>query len=134
MGLSIIPKTLNILTTSKYHFKTGLKLTALVQNSMAEIIRPDDIAALFGKSLKWVYKNAAELNGSKIGGSLFFTREGIANAIQRGQLLAWGGHNKAQKGSSKVVQIKTGCRKVGGRRAKATAEAANRHGLDNDLQ
>ena len=36
------------------------------------IMTPEETAQFLRKSLSWVYKNAAELGGRKLGGSLFF--------------------------------------------------------------
>lgn len=43
--------------------------------SSKEIMEPIEVANFFGKSLSWVYKNAEELGGRKLGGSLFFPRK-----------------------------------------------------------
>jgi hypothetical protein len=57
-------------------------------DSLHGIMKPEDVAVFFGKTTRWVYKNAAQLNGAKIGGSWIFTKEGISDAIQRGQEMA----------------------------------------------
>jgi hypothetical protein len=43
------------------------------------VLTPDDVAEMFCKSLKWVYKHAYTLNASRIGGSIFFTMEGVGS-------------------------------------------------------
>jgi hypothetical protein len=97
------------------------------------ILTPEVVAVRFDKSVKWVYKYAPELGGSKIGGSWFFTEGGLSDALQRGQLLAGSRNNKAQKGSPKDVQAKTRGYPVGKGRKKKAVESDNRHGLVDPL-
>jgi len=58
------------------------------------VLDPKDVSKILGKSLNWVYSNAKELGASRIGGSLFFTKEGIEDAIQRGKAVAGNGNGR----------------------------------------
>jgi|SRR5208283_4286008 len=45
------------------------------------ILQPEEIAVRLKKSKRWVYDHGAALGGRKIGGSWFFTEEGLEHAI-----------------------------------------------------
>ena len=49
------------------------------------LLSPKEVSGIFAVSVKWVYKNATLLGGSKIGGRLFFPLDRIADAVQGGQ-------------------------------------------------
>lgn len=96
------------------------------------ILHVRDVAKIMRVDRRWVYKHAAELGGSKIGKRLFFTMEGIQDALQRGQKVASG----IQTPGAKIHMFKAnkkGRKGMGGIRekeAEATrAAAAKRHGL-----
>lgn len=82
-------------------------------NNTPQIMTPKETARLLQKSLKWVYRNAQALGGSKIGGSLFFTDEGVWDAIQRGQKVAGSGDGQPKTGCTEIIQIKERSRRVG---------------------
>jgi hypothetical protein len=52
------------------------------------ILTVQEVAEMLKSSTSWVYKIQNELGGFKVGGKLFFTKEGIAHAIETGQELA----------------------------------------------
>ena len=83
-----------------------------------------DVAELMGKSLRWVYDHAPDLNGSKIGGSWFWTRQGVSDAIQRGQELA--GDAKVQRAKAKDETIREKIRSL---RVRKTAKKEGREEL-----
>jgi hypothetical protein len=103
-------------------------------NTHDPILTPEAVAVRFDKSVKWVYKHAPELGGSKIGGSWFFTEGGLSDALQRGQQLARGRNHKPKKSGAESLSIETGRRQVGKGRKKKTDESENRHGLAGALQ
>jgi hypothetical protein len=47
------------------------------------ILRPKEVANRLGRSVRWVYANADALNGIKVGGQWFFSKEGLEDAFQR---------------------------------------------------
>ena len=97
------------------------------------ILTPEAVAVRFDKSVKWVYKHAPELGGSKIGGSWFFTEGGLSDALQRGQLLAGSRNNKPKKSGAESLSIETGRHQVGKGRKKKAVKSNNRHGLVDSL-
>ena len=44
-------------------------------------ITPKEVSDYLNKSLSFVYRHAKELNGAKMGHTIFFTREGVDDAI-----------------------------------------------------
>ncbi|MBW2307529.1 MAG: helix-turn-helix domain-containing protein [Deltaproteobacteria bacterium] len=100
------------------------------------VLTPQEIARRLKKSVRWVYTHARELGAAKIGGSWIFTQEGLDDAIQRGQEMAWDAHASRQKASS-LISNQKGCCRLGKREAKRIAvwreKAAQRHGLDDLL-
>ena len=52
------------------------------------LIKPAEIAKILDRSLRWVYNNAYELGGIRIGGSWFFTKERFGSALS-GQNQEW---------------------------------------------
>jgi hypothetical protein len=101
-----------------------------------EFISPRDISAQINKSIRWVYSNAYDLGGTKIGGSWIFTKEGFENAIQTKQKVARGGNSQRPEIPS-IVQHKKGRSCLGKRETKGIEaerrKAAKRHGLDDLL-
>lgn len=94
-------------------------------------LHPKDIAERFNKSIRWVYDHAGDLNGFRIGRSVFFTERGIEDAIQGGKILE-------SKGaiSGEAVHQKIGDKESGNRLGEGKVEgteklrnAAKRHGL-----
>ena len=102
-------------------------------NTHDPILTPEAVAVRFDKSVKWVYKHAPELGGSKIGGSWFFTEGGLSDALQRGQSMAGCRNHSQKKSGSESLSIETGRDQVGKGRKKASDESDNRHGLDGSL-
>jgi hypothetical protein len=102
-------------------------------NTHDPILTPEGVAVRFDKSVKWVYKHAPELGGSKIGGSWFFTEGGLSDALQRGQQVARGRNHKPKKSGAEVVSLKAGRPKVGKGRKGPSDKSDNRHGLDGSL-
>ena len=92
-------------------------------------LTPQEVADIFKKSNKWVYKYAADLNGSYIGGSLFFTQEGINDAIQRGQEVARGRNGRGEA-IHKVTSEKKRRNGVGAHQKEIT-DGAKHHNLIN---
>jgi hypothetical protein len=87
-------------------------MTPNMKYDMTFVMSPQEVANSLRKSLRWVYKNAYFLGASKIGGSWIFTREGLHDAIQRGQRLEsdtalWGPET-----TDKVVPIKKGSNRI----------------------
>lgn len=52
-------------------------------NDLPEIISVEAVASYLGKQARWCYSHHAELGGKKIGGCVFFTKEGLRHALQR---------------------------------------------------
>ena len=96
------------------------------------ILTAKEISIRLKKSLKFVYANASELEGTKIGGSWIFTQEGFENAIQIGKKLEGKG-NLQRPEIYEPFQIKKGRTKMGKRQTKETKESrkalAERAGL-----
>ena len=94
-------------------------MTVSAQNIMIaqnNVLKPADVAEYFGKSVKWVYRHSKELGASRIGGSIFFTWEGIEDAIQRGQDVARSRNGKREKDSAKKRVQETVRRQENGRK------------------
>ncbi len=98
-------------------------------------IQPDNLALKLGKSVKWVYQHGTELGGKRIGGSWFFTEEGLEHAIlgQIEKTVARAGQMERGAPSGRL-RYKEGRRGLGIRKAKATGKGgtdcdADRHGL-----
>lgn len=93
------------------------------------------VARMFGKSPRWVYKHTHQLNGFRIGSSIFFTSEGIEHAIQGGQTVE--GDTAVQRATSqdKAVRPKAGRRRLrtGGKEEGQRRELAARAGLADFL-
>ena len=51
----------------------------------AVVLSPKQVAEMLAVSVRWVYSNARLLGGSKVGGKLFFTQDGVNHALQRGE-------------------------------------------------
>ena len=84
-----------------------------------EIMTAKELSILMTKSLKFIYTNATELGGIKIGGSWVFTREGLENAIQRkGQMAGKGDIQRPPAHES--AQNKKGCNRLGTHNPKGT--------------
>lgn len=64
------------------------------QDPKKEILSVGTVAEYFNMSKRWVYNHAEDLGGFRIGRSIFFTWEGVQDAIQRGQIVA--GNSKAK--------------------------------------
>jgi hypothetical protein len=96
------------------------------------ILTAKEISVLLKKSLKFVYVNAVELGGVKIGGSWIFTQEGFKNALQRGRQMAGKG-NFQGRAVHKSTQNKKSRNSLGNRKAKGAQEGrkalAERAGL-----
>ena len=82
-------------------------------NAFPTILDAKEVASILKKAPKWVYNHADKLGGRKIGGSLFFTMEGVCNAIQRQGRLARRGQGGREEGGAEVVPIKAGRFRVG---------------------
>ena len=97
----------------------------------------EDVAAILGMSKKWVYDHWPELGGSKIGGTIFFTEEGLKNALQRGSVMESYSEVQRHQGQNKVIPYQKRSDRMGESR-KGSAErnriaTAIRHGLiDHD--
>lgn len=102
-----------------------------------DILTPKDVARYFRKSVDWVYSHFQELGGFKVGGLIFFTQEGLNNAIQRKQEMASRGETRRSQ-DYKVIQHAKRSRRMGdsGKElAKEDFEAkARRYGLDEFLR
>jgi hypothetical protein len=85
------------------------------------ILTAKEISVLLKKSLKFVYVNAPELGGVKIGGSWIFTKEGFENALQRGSQMAGQG-NIQGRAVHKPTQNKKSRNGLGNRKTKGTQE------------
>lgn len=108
-------------------------------NSMEiEIITLKEIAEIFGKSERWTYNHAAELGGVKIGGSWFFTKEGL-DAVLREKAQKIQGSRQVQNGTvHSNLPDKARGRGMGNRKKKraqreSRKEHAKRHSLDGFL-
>lgn len=97
-----------------------------------------NISAIFNRSEQWVYNHSRELGGFKIGGSLFFTLEGLEDAIQRKRSLAGSGDDQEKENRAKDIQIEARRRRMGatieGEAEKYRNEAAERHGFGDILR
>jgi hypothetical protein len=99
-------------------------------------LNPKDIALRFKKSPRWVYQYAHELGGFRIGGSWFFTKEGVDYAIQRRKKMESDSDLQRDKISGITVDKKRGHR-LGSQKTqgidKEQKAAAKRHNLDRFL-
>ena len=99
-------------------------------------LRVEAIAVMFGMSKKWVYDHWAKLGGKKIGGTIFFTEQGVRHALQGGQVLE--SHTEIQRnpGQNQIMPDKKRSLAMGNSREKTAErdriEGAKRHGLIND--
>ena len=88
-------------------------------------------------SLKFVYSNASDLGGVKIGGSWIFTQEGLENAISRRIQMA-GKSNISGSTAHKLAHNKKGGYRLGKLKTKGAKEErktlATRAGLAHFLQ
>lgn len=104
---------------------------------MMDILTPQNIAEKLEKSTRWVYQNALQLGGVKIGGSWFFTGEGLKNAVQGREKMAGEGHVSGSKVHS-IATNQISCKRMGGKKNKESEkyrqEAASRHGFSNLLR
>ena len=95
------------------------------------------MATILGMSKKWVYDHWAELGGSKIGGTIFFTQEGLKNALQRGSEMEGNTETQGIQGKNKALRNQTRSLRVGTGREKSAEKdrlaAGKRHGLINDV-
>lgn len=101
-----------------------------------EILTSKEVARYFRKSVGWVYNHFQELGGFKVGGLIFFTQEGLTNAIQRKQEMA--GRGEAGRAQDyKVIQYAKRGRRMGGSGKELEKEdfeaKARRYGLDEFL-
>ena len=102
-------------------------------NIYYDALKVKDIAAMLDMSERWVYDHWRELGGVKIGGTLFFSIEGVNNTLQRkGQMES---HTQIQRNKrpDKMVRNQEGGLGMGTSR-KGSAEkdriaTAIRHGL-----
>lgn len=101
------------------------------------ILNAKEVAVMLKKAPKWVYNHADKLNGRKIGGSLFFTTEGVLDAIQRSRKVERGYKNQRETGETAVFPFKKRCGNMGagrGQEAEDEREAlARRAGLTHFL-
>jgi hypothetical protein len=97
-----------------------------------------DVKHLMRKSLRWVYDHASELGGRKIGGSWFFTEEGLSDAISGREKVAGKSDVRGAKTYGLVRNEKAGQGMGSRKKKKIKAEGpehdANRHGLGSFLQ
>ncbi|GAG79094.1 unnamed protein product, partial [marine sediment metagenome] len=61
-------------------------------------------AAMLKMNKRWVYDHWVELGGSKIGGTIFFTAEGVNHAISGGQILAGNATTQRNQGQNQILQ------------------------------
>lgn len=85
-----------------------------------------------------MYNHWQELGGCKIGGTIIFTKEGVQDAIQRGQTMASNATSQGDQGQNKAVRHKkrsSRMRATGtGPAEKHRIETAERHGLIDDVR
>jgi hypothetical protein len=113
-----------------------LLMAACTNVRWIQILKAHNISISLDKSVKWVYKHAEDLGGVKIGGSWFFTEEGLRDALQRRSKVARKGHDQRKtlhllKGDQRRSKRMGGRPKEGG--IEGRAKAATRHGLDEFL-
>ena len=85
------------------------------------ILAAKEISIHMKKSLKFVYANASELGGIKIGGSWIFTQEGLENALQRRRQMA--GQGDIQRPTvHEPAQSNKGLNRLGTLHSKGTKE------------
>ena len=99
-------------------------------NDLPEIISVEAVASYLGKQARWCYSHHAELGGKKIGGCVFFTKEGLRHALQRRDEMAG-----ACEVQGRTVHMPEGHERsgkaVGSRRKKAAEIAEKRDGDSN---
>ena len=102
-------------------------------NLSGGVLSVSTVAGIFGMSPRWVYNHVSELGGFRIGRSIFFTREGVQDAIQRGQKVAGNAQIQRAETSNKDLQDKKGSLTLrkghGKKRETAREEIAKRAGL-----
>lgn len=103
------------------------------------VVPPRTVASKLGKSLKWVYEHGAELGGRRIGGSWFFTEEGLEYAIL-GQIEKDVARTSqvARANAPRRLPHKERSRGLGSRKKKSASQGrgeydADRHGLGKFL-
>lgn len=88
-------------------------------------------------SARWVYDHYTELGGFKIGGTIFFTEEGLIDAIQRGQAVARNSKIQRKKAPNQTVSNKVSRLRVGTKEKEGSEESreglAERAGLTEFL-
>lgn len=77
---------------------------------MERFLKVKDISEITGKCEKWVYTHFKDLGGFMIGGSIFFTMEGLSDAIQRRQQMEGVGKGRRDKVNPDVRQKRRGVR------------------------
>ena len=102
-------------------------------NIYYDALKVKDIATMLDMSERWVYDHWRELGGVKIGGTLFFSIEGVNNALQRkGQMES---HTQIQRNKRPDKMVRDQKRSSGmGTARKGSIEreriaTAQRHGL-----
>lgn len=107
--------------------------------SLMTILTPNQIADTLNKSIRWNYDNGKALGGVRIGGSWFFTKEGLENAImgQSERNLERTSQISRKKISAGLSNQK-GSQGLGATKTKRTARSGkdhdrNRHGLGGIL-
>ena len=99
-------------------------------------LKVGDVATMLNMGKRWVYDHWVELGGSKIGGTIIFTTEGVYHAISGGQVLEGNTKIQGNQGKNKAMQNQTRSLRVGKNREKEAERdriaSAKRHGLIND--
>ena len=98
---------------------------------MKKILSVKEVATYLKASTSWVYAYAPELGGAKIGGTWFFTEEGVDDALSKWQEMASTYHASGAE-AYKTVRDEKGSSAVGKRKTKKTQnlrKLAAEHGL-----
>ena len=106
------------------------------QQILYHYLKVRDVAAMLNMGKRWVYDHWVELGGSKIGGTIFFTTEGVNHAISGGKVLEGNTEIQGNQGKNKAMQNQTRSFRVGNNREKEAErnriETGKRHGLIDD--
>lgn len=104
-------------------------------DTLPTVISVDDVAGIFKRTTRWCYMHYMELGGVRIGGSVFFTKEGLAYALQRGYEVESVNHAE-RRAPVMPERYERRNKDVGSRRKiadserrKEAVERAERHGL-----
>jgi len=98
---------------------------------MEKLLSANDVAKVFDMSLRWVYTHYRDLGGTRIGRNIFFTEEGIQDALSSGKEMESRSHGRGYK-EAEAIRYKDGGQNVGDR-GETVLEKAERHRIPLDL-